>query len=138
MSLIDEALFIGAGAWIGSKLGRKYLGPEGERPMWNGHVNNDPSMPAVVIAQMNHHGKQWWRLYIAAEGDSALVGERWAYAEILALLQSWERYLTDGGTLNAWRMQNELREQEVAWIREHFGHDADGKFTCYPDGTVER
>jgi hypothetical protein len=70
-----EALFIGAGAFIGSKLGRKYLGPEGEKPVWNGHINNDPSQPAVIIGQVFHHGKTWYRLYIAAEGDCALVGE---------------------------------------------------------------
>jgi hypothetical protein len=98
-----EALFIGAGAFIGSKLGHKYLGPEGEKPMWNGHINNDPRMPAVIIGQVFHHGKTSYRLYIAADGDWAMVGESAVYAEILALLQSWERFISEGGTLNAWR-----------------------------------
>ena len=137
-----EALFIGAGAFIGSKLGRKYLGPEGEKPVWNGHINNDPSQPAVIIGQVFHHGKTWYRLYIAAEGDCALVGERAVYAEVLALIQSWEGFIANGGTLNAWRLQNETRAAETAWMEDAMQGDDPpptrwSAFIGHTDGTVE-
>ena len=35
-----------------------------------------------------------------------MVGESAVYAEILALLQSWERFISEGGTLNAWRQRD--------------------------------
>ena len=143
-----EALFIGAGAFIGSKLGRKYLGPEGEKPMWNGHINNDPRQPAVIIGQVFHHGKTSYRLYIASEGDWALVGESEVYAEILALLQSWEAFIANGGTINAWRLQNEQRAQETASMEGAMQGEAPpheyggppphrGQFVSHTDGTVE-
>ena len=148
-----EALFIGAGAFIGSKLGRKYLGPEGEKPMWNGHINNDPRMPAVIIGQVFHHGKTSYRLYIAADGDWVMVGESAVYAEILALLQSWERFISEGGTLNAWRLRNETRDEEMAWREGAMQADQPSgappgyrytgstnqwaQFVGHPDGTVD-
>jgi hypothetical protein len=129
-----EALCIGAGAFIGSKLGRKYLGPEGEKPMWNGHINNDPRMPAVIIGQVFHHGKTSYRLYIAAEGDWALVGESEVYAEILALLQSWEAFIANGGTINAWRLQNTQRAQETAWMEGAMQGESEPAEHIYPPG----
>jgi len=143
-----RALCIGGGVAIGSKLGRKYLGPEGEKPLWNGHLGNNPRLPAVQIGQVFHHGQTWYRLYIAAEGDWALVGQGWQYAEILALIQSWEAFVVNGGTLNAWRLQNELRAREMADMEAamHSAAEPDRPkrkprpgdiFVRHPDGTVE-
>jgi hypothetical protein len=33
-------------------------------------------------------------------------------------VQQWERYVSKGGTVAAWRMQNAVREQQVADLRE--------------------
>ena len=129
------------GGLLGYRLGVKYLGPQGEKPLWNGHINNDPSQPAVSIGQVFRRGKTWYRLYIAAEGDCAMVGERLVYAEILALIQSWEGFFANGGTLNAWRLQNETRQQETAWMEDAMQdepHDFTPPwFVGHSDGTVD-
>ena len=66
-----ELLCILGGAYVGSKMA---AGRTPEQPLWNGHVGNDPSMPAVAITSLRWRGKLYYRLYIADEGDYAMVG----------------------------------------------------------------
>jgi hypothetical protein len=109
------------GAYVGSKMA---AGRTPEQPLWNGHVGNDPSMPAVAITSLRWRGQLYYRLYIADEGDYAMVGQSTVYAEILAMIQVWERYLTQGGTLNAWRVENARRQEEATGLEHSFAQEA--------------
>src|SRR6516165_4883564 len=76
-----ELLFILGGSYIGARLGDKYLGNTGERPMWNGHIGNDTSMPAVAITVQKWRAKLWYRLFIADQGDWAKAAQETAGLE---------------------------------------------------------
>ena len=148
-----ELLFILGGSYIGARLGDKYLGNTGERPVWNGHIGNDPSMPAVAITVQKWRARLWYRLFIADQGDWAMVGISQVYAEILAMIQQWERYLTEGGTLNAWRIHCAKAAQETAGLEDSFNQpEADEPqpkpkpkaraytttgWVIHPDGTID-
>jgi hypothetical protein len=141
-------LFVLGGAYIGAKLGDKYIGVK-EQPMWNGHISNDPSRPAVCITRLKWRGTIYYRLYIADAGDWALVGQSAQYPEILAMIQNWERYLAEGGTLNAWRVHCRQREEEIAAMNASFaaetpepqprqrkGYTIPG-WVIHPDGVID-
>ena len=103
-----ELLFILGGSYIGARLGDKYLGNTGERPVWNGHIGNDTSMPAVAITVQKWRARLWYRLFIADQGDWVMVGISQVYAEILAMIQQWERY--PDGRRDAERLAHPLRQ----------------------------
>ncbi len=102
---------------IGQRLGAKYLDGAQETPYWTGHVGGDTAKAAASITALRYRGKVSYRLYVVTEGQWAQV-EHGEYPAVLAALQTWERYLAEGGTVTAWLAQNTQRANEVAQL-EH-------------------
>ncbi len=100
-------------AYAGMKAADTYLTPQSELPVWTGHIGGDVGKPAVSITLVRWRGKTSYRLYVATDGQSALVMSG-TYAEILGALQTWEKYLSEGGTVSAWLAKNAQRANEVA------------------------
>lgn len=101
-------------------MGEKYLTGATETPVWTGHVGGDVGKPAVSITQVRYRGRVYYRVYVATEGQWAQVAACWLWPEVLGVLQTWERYLSEGGTVAAWFTHNarhaeEIRNMEEAW-----------------------
>jgi hypothetical protein len=135
---VSNPLFTIAGAVIGAQLGRKYLSGFEERPVTTMHVGDDTSKPALSISRCFWRGKTFYRLYLIESGTATCVGETPHYADVLALIQRWERYLLDGGTVQAWRSHHTQREAEVDDLESKFAEQTRGQFVCGSDGTVTR
>jgi hypothetical protein len=146
---ILRGLIMGGSIYAGAHLGEKYLEGATEQPIWTGHVNGDVSKPAIALTQVHYRAKTHYRVYVTGEGQWAQVAGCWQYAEALAAVGDWERYLCAGGSVGAWQAHNYARAEEVADMEAQFANEAppaasrrqppptDGIFTCHPDGTVD-
>jgi hypothetical protein len=101
------------GAMAGYKLGDKYLSGTRETPVWTGHLGGDLSMPAMTIMQVRYRGKISYRLYVITNGNAVLVAVAQHYPEIVAAVQTWDRYLDEGGTVEGWLVHNQHRVREM-------------------------
>ncbi|MGO8939683.1 MAG: hypothetical protein ACLQLO_22065 [Mycobacterium sp.] len=130
---ILRALIVGGSAYAGARMGEKYLTGATETPVWTGHVGGDVGKPAVSITQVRYRGRVYYRVYVATEGQWALVAACWLWPEVLGVLQTWERYLSEGGTVAAWFAHNAQRAEEIRNMEEAWR----SRFVCHPDGTVD-
>ena len=116
---ILRGLLVGGGAYAGAKLGEKYLsGGATETPIWTGHIGGDIAKPALSMTMVRYRGRMHYRLYVVSEGQWALAASAWEYPEVLAAIQTWERYIAEGGTVAAWQARNTLRANEVAELEQ--------------------
>lgn len=132
------------GSFAGYGLGRRYLSGTREEAVWTAHLCGDESKPEATICKCFEKGKAFFRLYIVGDGDWACAGQNEHYAAVTALVQQWETYVRNGGTIAAWRMHNAVREQQVADLDKLFKeHGPDiakllgPMFKAHRDGTVE-
>ncbi len=96
---------------VGSKIDDSR--PLREVPIWSGQVAG----AVLTITEGRWQNRQFWRLYVAMGGQSAMVAQG-TYPELMAAMQIWEPYLTGGGTLSGWMLQNELRAGEVQKLNQ--------------------
>jgi hypothetical protein len=144
---ILRGLLIAGGTIAGARLGRKYLTPSGETPMWTGHLGGDMGKPAVSVTRAHYQDKSWYRVYVATDGQWAAVAACWQWGEVLASLQQWEQYISERGTVQSWmahhaKRTQEIRDMEEAWNMEPPPEEPRHPrwrtgFICHPDGTVE-
>ena len=104
-------------AYAGMRAADTYLTPQSELPVWTGHIGGDVGKPAVSITLVRWRGKTSYRLYVATDGQSALAMSG-TYADILGALQTWEKYLSEGGTVTQWLANNAQRANEVATLEK--------------------
>jgi hypothetical protein len=109
---IELAAIAGA-MHIGGKLGERYLSANDELPMCTETLHD----AALTITRVRYRGKSWCRLYVATEGQSAMVMQG-DYPELIAALQTWGDYLEGGGTVAAWLAQNAQRAAEVTRLEQ--------------------
>jgi hypothetical protein len=128
---ILRGLIVGGSAYAGARVGEKYLTGATETPVWTGHVGGDVGKPAVSITQVRYRGRVYYRVYVATEGQWALVAACWLWPEVLGVLQTWERYLSEGGTVAAWSAHNAQRAGKIRNTARR------SRFVCHPDGTVD-
>jgi hypothetical protein len=108
------------GSLVGYKLGQKYLTPTTETPCWDGHIGGELSNPAVSVTNVRSKGKLSYRVYVVSDGNFALVACCWIWPEVLAVLQQWEKFLGNGGTVAGWMARNAQREAEIKTMEEAF------------------
>jgi len=109
-----DGMLIGGGAVLGANLVADYLTPASETSIWSGAVDN-----AVMSAsRVTYRGRSFLRLYVVADGRWATVGACWQYPEMIALIQTWERYLLNGGTVQAWLANNTYQASKVAALEQ--------------------
>jgi hypothetical protein len=89
--------------------------------------------PALSITQVRYRGRVYYRVYVATEGQWGLVAACWLWPEVLSVLQTWERYLSEGGTVAAWFAHNAQRAEEIRNMEEAWR----SRFVCHTDGTVD-
>lgn len=90
------------GGLIGYRLGDKYLTPDAETPLWTGHLGGDLSAPAMMLTQVRHRGRVFYRVIVITHGKAVEVSSGPEYAQAVAALQLWDAYLRDGGTVEEW------------------------------------
>jgi hypothetical protein len=111
-----DGLLIAGGAMLGAHLGQKYLAGFTEAHMVTENIGNT----IVSVSQCGYRGRTWFRLYVIENGQVNVVGQYWHYTEVLAALQTWVRYLTDGGTITAWRVHYTQAGREIAALERAY------------------
>lgn len=114
------------GAMAGYRLGQKYLTPDTETPVWTGHVGGDVGKPAISVLACRHQMRLTYKVYVATEGQWACVAACAQWGEVLATLQQWERYISDGGTVAAWMRHHQNAGVEVRDLEWLFKQPAAG------------
>jgi hypothetical protein len=115
---ILRGLIVGGSAYAGAHLGEKYLSGVTETPVWTGHLGGDVGKPAVSLTRVAYRGRVHYRVFVVTNGQWAQVAGCWEYPEALAAIQTWERYISEGGTVEAWLAHNTRRAQEIAALEE--------------------
>ncbi len=107
--MIAEIGFVLLCGHVGGKIGAAL---QTEQPFWTGIIE-----PTEVGAVITKKGKRY-ALHIIQEGQNAEVAAG-DYPQVLAALQTWERYIVDeGGSITAWAAQNQDRLAEIAQLKE--------------------
>ena len=111
-----DGLLIAGGVMLGAHLGQKYLTGFTEQHMATEGIRDT----IVSVSQCGHRGRMWFRLYVVENGQVNTVGQYWHYTEVFAALQAWLRYLTEGGTITAWRIHNARAGREIAALEQAY------------------
>ena len=101
MNAFTDGLGAGIGAAVGFGLINALMGaqPPGQQPLWAGEVNET----MLVVMQKTSRTATGYHLYaITPEGGCVFAGAVPGIPQMLAMVRQWQRYLTEGGSVQAW------------------------------------
>jgi hypothetical protein len=71
-------------------------------PIWTDQIG----IVTLSLAQLTQGGRTSYQLFAVEGGRWLQVGAYWLYPQALAAIQSWQHYLHNGGTVEAWVRQS--------------------------------
>ena len=99
--MIINAAIRGAAAGAAATWVNRKMQPTQTTPIWTGQIGN----VTPTLAQLAQGSRTSYQLFPVEGGRWLQVGAYWLYPRALAAVQSWQQYLHNGGTVEAWVRQ---------------------------------